>query len=130
MAYFLSHCLKGKTKDVIGNNWLKVSFDQKSKKILKIAEGIVSETIYENFTNKIEKCRHMRNAIVHGSWEWKGFLSSPIHYHAPEPFNEQGSLSVEEFKEKLHFLVDAMELFNNLKLIIEKGLLKNSRPLH
>lgn len=41
MAYFLRHCLKGKSKDRVGNKWLKVSFDQKSKKIQKIAKSIV-----------------------------------------------------------------------------------------
>jgi len=121
MAYFLHYCLKGKAKYIIGNNWLKVTFDRKSKKILKIAEGIVSETIYDDFANKIEKCRHMRNAIVHGTWEWKGFLSLPIHYHVPEPFNEKGSLSAEEFQEQLHYLEGTMELFMDLRSIIERG---------
>lgn len=129
MAYFLHHCLKGKCKAGGGNIWLKVTFDQKSKKIQKIAKGIVSETIYDNFSGKIEKCRHMRNAIVHGNWEWKSFLSSPIHYHAPEPFNEKGSLNVEEFKDQLRYLEGTVELFRDLRAIIEKGLLKNSQHI-
>ena len=83
--------------------------------------------MYDDFSSKIEECRRMRNVIVHGNWEWRGFLDSLILYHAPEPFNQQGSLKVREFQEQLCFLEKTMELFSNLRPVIERGLLNNSQ---
>jgi hypothetical protein len=104
MAYFLRDCMRSVQGNSSTDKWHKVTFDQKLKKLLSIANKSIPERQYKILSQKLEECRLLRNVVVHGHWEWREFLDEPILYHTPEPFNQEGSLTVKAFQDKLSFL--------------------------
>jgi hypothetical protein len=120
MGYCLQLCMRSGRNSRASGKWLKLTFDQKLKKILLLAKQASSESVFEVWSQKMEECRRMRNIIVHGHWEWKDFLERPIHYDASQPFNQEGSLTVEEFQDQLSLLHEASELFSKLRPVLEK----------
>jgi len=121
MGYCLRWCMRSGRNNRVSEKWLKLTFDQKFKKILLLAKKASSEAAFEVWSQKMEECRRMRNIIVHGHWEWKDFLERPIHYHAPEPFNQEGNFTVEEFQDQLSLLHEASELFSKLRTVLEEA---------
>ena len=119
MAYCLRYCFRVKQENNSVEKWHKASFDQKLKKISMIAKKNIPKEQYETLFQKLGECRQLRNVVVHGHWEWKDFLDEPIHYHAPEPFNKNGSLTVKAFQEHLSFLKETFQFFMDLRPAIE-----------
>jgi hypothetical protein len=128
MGYCLRWCMCSGQNNRTSQNWLEVTFSRKFKKILFLAKEASSETLFDSWTRKMEACRRMRNIIVHGHWEWKNFLDRPIHYHAPEPFNQEGSFTVEEFQDQLSLLLETSELFSRLRPVLEKVADQEAQP--
>jgi hypothetical protein len=106
-----------------------VTFDQKLKKLLSIANKSIPERQYKILSQKLEECRLLRNVVVHGHWEWREFLDEPILYHTPEPFNQEGSLTVKAFQDKLSFLEEASRLFQDLRPSMKASLCQKTQPL-
>ena len=126
MAYCLCICSKNGKENKSIWKWHKVTFDQKLKKLLSIAKKNVSDKQYNILSQKLEECRRLRNIVVHGHWEWREHLDEPIHYYAPEPFEQKGSLTVKTFQDKLSFLEEACRFFRDLRPSIEASLCKES----
>jgi hypothetical protein len=120
IAYCLRTCNR-QSQDNSFEKWFKMTFDKKLKKLLNIAKGKIPQKEFNEFSNRMEKCRKWRNLVVHASWEWKGSFDSPIYYCAREPFNQEGDLSVQEFQDKLFFLDKTAKLFSELRPQLQYG---------
>ena len=83
IGYCLRYCLKQSCNEN-PDKWLSVSFNSKVKKILSLAKEVGVEDKFSEWSSDINTCRHLRNIISHGNWEWIAFLEKPIQYHAPE----------------------------------------------
>jgi hypothetical protein len=128
MGYCLRWCMRSGRNNHASKKWLEVTFNQKFKKIQFLAKEASSEALFEEWSQKMEECRRMRNIIVHGHWEWKDFLERPIHYHAPEPFNQEGSFTVEEFQDQLSLLHETSKMFSKLRPVLEKIADQETQP--
>ncbi len=128
IGYCLSCCLKSygnKNSD----KWLVTSFDSKVKRILKLAKRMGVDEKFCTWNSDIEECRHLRNIIVHGNWEWHEFSDKPIRFHAPEIENGKGEFTNDEFKSKLNFLKIASETFAKIRTQLETACQK-AQPKH
>jgi hypothetical protein len=119
MAYCLRYINRQSPENSNFEKWLKMTFDQKFKKLFSIAKDKIHQKKLNEFSKRMEACRNWRNVVVHAEWDWKEWLSPPIHYHAPEPFNQKGSLSVKEFQDKLFYLNETAEFFRALRPFLE-----------
>jgi hypothetical protein len=118
IRYCLRYCLKQSCNEN-PDKWLSVSFNSKVKKILSLAKEVGVEDKFSEWSSDINTCRHLRNIISHGNWEWKAFLEKPIQYHAPEIENGQGEFTTAEFKSKLTFLIKVSETFSEIRTPLE-----------
>ncbi len=118
IGYCLRYCLKSSCNET-PDKWLSVSFNSKVKKILSLAEEVGVGDNFSAWSSDINICRHLRNIISHGNWEWRDFLEKPIQYHAPEIENGKGEFTTAEFKSKLTFLKEVSETFSKIRTPLE-----------
>ena len=118
IGYSLRYCTE-RTKNKNPGKWLDASFDSKIKKVVKLVNAHKLETVFHDWLSDVEKCRHLRNIVAHGHWEWRENLERPILYHALDIPKGQGSFTVEEFQLKLRFLQDVGTSFNKIRAQLE-----------
>ncbi len=119
IGYCLRSCLK--SQSMKPEKWLKVSFDSKIKRILKLAKEVGVDDKFSVWSSDINECRHLRNIVTHGEWEWREHLDKQILYHAPEINNAQGEFTVAEFESKLTFLKAVFETFMKIRAPLESA---------
>ncbi len=118
VGYCLRNCMKLRG-NIHPDRWLSVSFDSKVKRICKLAKEYGIDDKFSAWSSDIEECRHLRNIIAHGSWEWKEFLDKPIQFHAPEIESGRGQFTNDEFRSKLTFLKKVSETFRKIRTLLE-----------
>ena len=128
LGYCLRYCLSKK-----GNQnpekWLSASFDSKIKRVMALAKQHgVSET-FSVWHTEVQACRHVRNIVSHGYWEWKWWLPEPIYFHAPEIENGEGQFTMEEFQLKLVYLKNVSEKFHTIRTILERAVVSKAKPV-
>lgn len=99
--------------------WLSVSFDSKVKQLLRLAKECGVADAFASWSSDLEKCRHLRNIVAHGNWEWHEFIDKPIQYHAPEIDDGEGSFTNDEFTARLIFLIGVSETFQKARTLVE-----------
>ncbi len=119
IGYCLRYCLS-KNGNRNPEKWLSASFDSKLKKVMALAKQHGVSEAFSDWHTEIQACRHLRNIISHGSWEWKGWLPEPIYFHAPEIENGEGQFTTEEFQHKLVYLKDVAKKFGTIRTILER----------
>jgi len=113
----IGYCLRNcSTKEGSQNpkRWLSASFDSKIKKVMSLAKKYGIHKSFSEWHAQVEECRNFRNIISHGEWDWKWWLSKPIHFHAPEIENGKGAFTTEEFQEKLVSLKKISKVFSTI----------------
>ncbi|MDT8389282.1 MAG: hypothetical protein RRC34_02100 [Lentisphaeria bacterium] len=121
IGYCLRFC-SGKEGNQNPEKWHSANFDAKVKKVIALAKKY---GVYEAFTGwhrEIKKCRHLRNIVSHGSWEWKWWLPKPIFFHAPEFEDGKGEFTVEEFQERLSHLRNVPDVFRAIRSRLESAI--------
>ena len=101
--------------------WHTANFEKKIKKFMSLAKSNDLGAEFEDWHTKVQKCRHLRNIIAHGEWLWREWLEKPILYHAPDFPNGEGSFTTQEFMEKLNFLKEVLESFQELRTPLEQA---------
>lgn len=91
------------------------SFSEKLQKVRALLSAKAKLAPYELFLNQAEQCRLFRNKLVHGHWEFRWFLEEPIRFHVPAPFEEGGSMTLENFAEKIRCIEETGALFSKLR---------------
>ncbi|WP_269527235.1 hypothetical protein [Coraliomargarita parva] len=118
MGYCLRYCLQ-RNGNESPEKWLSQSFDSKRKRILGLADEHDLNETFSEWNSRLEGIRHFRNIISHGAWEWKRWLSEPIHYHAPEIENGKGTLSLDAFEDKFFELKKCADEFSDIRTSLE-----------
>jgi hypothetical protein len=118
IGYCLRRCM-GLRGSRNADRWLSASFDSKVKRLLRLAKDCGVADAFSAWRTDLDECRHLRNIVAHGNWEWKGFLDRPIHYHAPEVEDGKGSFTNDEFKSRLTFLIEVSETFRKTRTQVE-----------
>lgn len=120
LGYSLRFCAQA-TGHETPEKWHSASFEKKIKKVMALAKSNDLGKSFDDWHAKVQKCRHLRNIIAHGEWEWKEWLEKPIHYHAPDFPDGKGSFTTNEFVEKLNFLKEVLESFQELRTPLEQA---------
>ena len=127
IGYCLRHCLN-LLNNMKTDKWLNVSFDSKIKRILSLAKEVGIDDKFSAWSSNINDCRHLRNIVTHGEWEWRGFSDKPIQFHAPEISNGKGEFTVAEFEAKLTFLKNVSDTFREIRTPLEIACQKYAQP--
>jgi hypothetical protein len=88
------------------------------KKLGKVKALIQSKGLMEKcgeFLALAERCRLLRNRIVHGHWDFFEHSDKPVRFHVPMPFEEGGSLTIDEFKHLVAVFAQKNLLFTDLR---------------
>ncbi len=93
----------------------KYSFNEKVRRLKNLTKSSGLYKYFCEWFELMERCRSMRNKIVHGHWEFKWWLDASIHFDIPAPVNEQGKYTLEEFTNELEVLNKVMENFSQLR---------------
>ena len=120
IGYCLRHCVQNRNP----KKWLEVSFDAKVKKLMLLVASVNLTEKFSGLHEDLEKCRRLRNVLVHGEWRWKENQPKPIHYHCPEIENEEGYISNSEFDTRLVFLKSVFDNFDRLRDQLEQEIEK------
>ena len=126
IGYCLRYCMKSRG-NVNSGKWLSASFDSKVKRILRLAKESGVDDKFSAWSSDIEECRHLRNIVTHGNWEWREFLDKPILFHAPEIEEGKGQFTNDEFKSKLTFLIKVSDTFRKIRTPLEAACEKQAQ---
>ena len=126
IGYCLRKCLALRG-NVNADRWLSASFDSKVKRLLGLAKETGVADTFSVWISDLEECRHLRNIVAHGSWDWAEFLDAPIQYHAPGIIDGKGCFTNEEFKSKLTFLIGVFETFRRIRTRLEAACAKQAQ---
>ena len=118
IGYCLRICLKSHN-NTNSTKWLNANFDSKVKRILRLAKEVGVDDKFSVWSSDINECRHLRNIVTHGQWEWREHLEKPILFHAPEINNGQGEFTITEFESKLTFLKVVSDTFREIRTPLE-----------
>lgn len=117
IGYCLRYCLK--PHNMNSDKWIYVSFDSKIKRILSLAKKVGVDDKFSQWKLDINECRHLRNIVTHGRWEWREFSNKPIQFNAPEINNGKGEFTNTEFESKLTFLKAVSHTFSEIRALLE-----------
>jgi hypothetical protein len=126
----IGYCLQTTSKMIKQKNpniWLTCSFDRKIKRLIKLAGMYNLETLFHEWHLKVQECRHLKNIIAYGRWEWSESNDKPIGYHATEIKNGKGSFTTNEFRVKLKFLQEIFKSFHAIRTPLELACSKSAQ---
>ena len=126
IGYCLRYCMTA-FGTMNPDRWLSASFDSKVKRLLALAQETGVADTFSAWSSDLDDCRHLRNVVAHGNWEWMEFLDAPIQYHAPEIEDAKGGFTNEEFQSKLTVLIGVSETFQKTRAQLEAACEKQAQ---
>lgn len=128
IGYSLRHC-SSKKGNQNPEKWHSATFDSKVKKIISLATEHGIYDVFSDWHAQVQECRHLRNIISHGSWEWHWSHQEPIHFHAPEIEDGEGRFTTKEFQERFIYLKQVAETFGTIRTPLEIAVEKAAQPV-
>ncbi len=121
----LSHARKEGEFSATVDKYRKYSFNENVKRLKQLMKrNGLYENLYEWF-QLLEKCRLMRNKIVHGEWLFRYWLEAPILFDIHFPEKEKGCYTLNKFATELELLNKVIEDFNKFRIQYE---IKDTKP--
>ena len=114
-----AYCLRGASSSAGSEANLLTVLSYPYEKKLKMVGSLIRErgreSEYSEFLRLAERCRTLRNKLVHGHWEFVPRLPKPIRFQVPAPFEEEGYLTQDEFSAQIALCRRTNSLFGELQ---------------
>lgn len=124
LGYCLRYCMSRRA-DQRPEKWLSVNFDSKVKKIIALAKENGLQETFSEWHVLVQECRHLRNIVSHGRWEWRRRQPRPISYSCPEVEAGEGFFTTEEFQAQFLRLRHAFETFDKIRTPLELAIVES-----